>query len=310
MSEANAIWAALAEALLRAPGQTPTTVSKLILSAPTNVSWDLASVAEWASTQQPVEITHSAIHERWEKARTAADLGIHAFPINSAHYPASLRLIEDPPPVLYVRGNLALLHAPPGVAIVGTRKASSAGIIIAKRIAQYFAGHDWTVISGLALGIDAAAHRGALAAAGGTIAVLAHGLKGASPKANALLADEILLNGGAWVSEHPADVPARPENFVLRNRIQIGLSAGSIIVEGEERSGTMTQAEFCLRNHRSLFAVFPSTAEELKLVSKGPLILINKRGATAVRSKDDYPSVMNRLQATRERLGGSQSPAA
>ncbi|WP_421381036.1 DNA-processing protein DprA (plasmid) [Paraburkholderia sp. DD10] len=231
------------------------------------------------------------------------DAGITVVSINSLCYPRYLAAIEDPPPVIFVKGNLGVLKRPPGVSVVGTRKASSAGITIAERIAGHFAARDWTIVSGLALGIDAAAHRGALQAGGTTVAVLAHGLQSASPKANALLGDEILASNGAWISEHPIGVHARPEYFVLRNRIQIGLSAGSIIVEGEERSGTMTQAEFCLRNRRQLFAVLPEKAEALKLVSKGPLILINKRGATPLRSREDYEAAAGLMEEKRVALG-------
>ncbi|GAA5231731.1 hypothetical protein GCM10025795_02180 [Verticiella sediminum] len=228
--------------------------------------------------------------------------GIYSIPICASAYPRYLREIADAPPVLYLRGNRDLLKQPAGVAIVGTRKASPNGIVIAERIARYFAERSWTVVSGLALGIDAAAHKGALHGHGSTIAVLAHGLREASPKTNSHLAHQILDQGGAWVSEYPIDTPARPEQFVHRNRIQIGLSAGSIIVEGEERSGTMTQAEFCVRNKRKLFAVFPEQAESLKLVSRGPLILINKRGATPLRSKNDYPRAMDAMSQIRNEL--------
>ncbi|MGN6660768.1 MAG: DNA-processing protein DprA [Achromobacter mucicolens] len=241
--------------------------------------------------------------EEWQAASKVAETtrraGIATIPIGEPDYPAYLATIQDPPPVLYVRGNLELLRRQAGVAIVGTRKASPNGIIIAERISKYFAESRWTIVSGLAMGIDAAAHRGALDVGGATIAVLAHGLRSASPKMNAHLGSEILEKGGAWVSEYPIDVPAKPEQFVLRNRIQIGLSAGSIIVEGEERSGTMTQAEFCLRNKRKLFAVLPEKIDALKLVSTGPLILVNKRGATPLRSKDDYTAAMNSMESLR-----------
>jgi DNA processing protein len=230
------------------------------------------------------------------------EAGLFVVPVTSPTYPTCLRLIEDAPPVIFVKGNHDLLSAPPGVSVVGTRKASLAGITIATRIARHFAERDWTIVSGLAMGIDAAAHRGALDAEGPTIAELAQGLQGASPKANALLGEEILARNGAWISEHPLGIRARPEYFVLRNRIQIGLSASSIIVEGEERSGTMTQAEFCLRNKRHLFAVLPEKAEALRLVSKGPLILINKRGATPLRSRADYDSAAMAMQEKRFQL--------
>ncbi|UIF86087.1 DNA-processing protein DprA [Cupriavidus sp. UYPR2.512] len=247
-------------------------------------------------------MSEDEVRSAWAVISETALKDIHPVFIGSAEYPSYLRSIDEPPPVLYIKGNRKLLSSPPGVSVVGTRKASSAGTIIAKRIARYFAEKNWTVVSGLALGIDAAAHAGALAGDGPTIAVLAHGLEHASPKANAKLGAEILEKGGAWASEYPVGVAARPEQFVLRNRIQIGLSAGSVIVEGEERSGTMTQAEFCLKNHRQLFAVLPERADSLGLVSKGPRILINKRGATPLRSKEDYESALNTLEVKRSEI--------
>ncbi|CAB3863753.1 hypothetical protein LMG26858_02359 [Achromobacter anxifer] len=292
----------LAIALTRFVRLSPGRASDLLLSAPPE-TWDSEEHAvDWFNEHHAPKDTRLG-PEEWQAASKVAETtrraGIATIPIGAPDYPPYLATIQDPPPVLYVKGNLELLRRQAGVAIVGTRKASPNGIIIAERISKYFAECGWTVVSGLAMGIDAAAHRGALDVRGATIAVLAHGLRSASPKINAHLGSEILEKGGAWVSEYPIDVPAKPEQFVLRNRIQIGLSAGSIIVEGEERSGTMTQAEFCLRNKRKLFAVLPEKIDALKLVSTGPLILVNKRGATPLRSKDDYTAAMNSMASLR-----------
>ena len=288
---------------------SPGSVSTLLLRAPIDQLSTESDLLDWClehgaalnrSAEPDVGRARRAVHETIE-----ADVA--AIPITSEEYPAHLRAIEDAPPVIYVRGSRQILSGPPGVSVVGTRKASPNGLRIAERISSYFAERGWVIVSGLALGIDTAAHRGALNVAGGTIAVLAHGLHQASPKANTHLANDILTSGGVWLSEHPLNVPALPEQFVHRNRIQIGLSAGSIIVEGEERSGTMTQAEFCIRNKRHLFAVFPENADGLRLVSKGPLILINKRGATPLRSRDDYESAARLMEAKRAALAASPS---
>ncbi len=303
----------LAIALTRFARVSPGRASDLLLSAPPDVLESEGYAVEWFNEHYATGDSRLSLAD-WEAATKVADLtrgaGIAAIPIGDESYPTYLAAIQDPPPVLYVKGNLELLHRPAGVAIVGTRKASPNGIIIAERISKYFAESDWTIVSGLAMGIDAAAHRGALNARGATIAVLAHGLRSASPKINSHLGSEILESGGAWVSEYPIDVPAKPEQFVLRNRIQIGLSAGSIIVEGEERSGTMTQAEFCLRNKRKLFAVLPDKIDTLKLVATGPLILVNKRGATPLRSKEDYAAALTSMETVRNSiaLGGARSP--
>lgn len=292
----------LAIALTRFVRLSPGRASDLLLSAPPDTWGSEEHAVDWFNEHHAASdarLSPNDMQAASKVADTTRRAGIATIPIGDPYYPQYLATIQDPPPVLYIKGNLELLRRQAGVAIVGTRKASPNGIIIAERISKYFAESDWTIVSGLAMGIDAAAHRGALDVHGATIAVLAHGLRSASPKINAHLGSEILEKGGAWVSEYPIDVPAKPEQFVLRNRIQIGLSAGSIIVEGEERSGTMTQAEFCLRNRRKLFAVLPEKIDALKLVSTGPLILVNKRGATPLRSKDDYTAAMNAMESLR-----------
>ncbi|WP_186060978.1 DNA-processing protein DprA [Burkholderia gladioli] len=295
----------VAELLIRACRLSPGATSALLLKAPIEHMVDEHDILEWCESNG---VSHAklrdsdALSQAKRAIQQTAEAEIFIIPITSADYPEHLRRIEEAPPVIYIKGNLEVVSGKPGVSVVGTRKASPNGLKIAERISSYFAEKNWTIVSGLALGIDAAAHRGALDVSGNTVAVLAHGLHQATPKANAHLANNILALGGAWVSEHPINVPAFPEQFVQRNRIQIGLSAGSIIVEGEERSGTMTQAEFCLRNHRQLFAVLPEKADELKLVSKGPLILINRRGATPLRSRDDYQSAAKLMEAKRQEL--------
>lgn len=312
MSERAIAATTFAIALTRYARLSPGRVSALLLAAPEEIWHSGGHAIDWFNEHHASVETRLEPHD-WEAAAKVAEAtlrnGISAVVIGDVGYPTYLAGIQDPPPVLYVKGNIDLLVRPAGVAIVGTRKASPNGIIIAERISKYFAESDWTIVSGLAMGIDAAAHRGALNAAGATIAVLAHGLRSASPKVNAHLGSEILEKGGAWVSEYPIDVTAKPEQFVLRNRIQIGLSAGSIIVEGEERSGTMTQAEFCLRNKRKLFAVLPEKIDALKLVSTGPLILVNKRGATPLRSKEDYTAAMNSMAPLRSSMGVTKSAA-
>jgi DNA processing protein len=231
------------------------------------------------------------------------DNNIECISILDPIYPYSLKIINNPPAILFVRGDLNILNLLPGVAVVGTRQVTPNGAIIAKRISSYLAQAGWVVISGLAIGVDSYAHYGSLEAGGKTIAVLAHGLHKASPKQNALLADEILLKGGAWVSEHPWGVEPRKEFFVHRNRIQIGLSAGSIIIESEIKSGTTTQAEYCIQANRSLFAVVPQfTNNPLGLLSNGPLYLVDKKGASPIKSKEDYPFLLQKLNDVRTEL--------
>jgi DNA processing protein len=223
--------------------------------------------------------------------------------LTDTRYPATLRAIYDPPPILYVKGSLGILETLPGIAIVGTREATSNGRRIAYRLAAFMAENKWTVVSGLALGIDAAAHEGALARNAPNIAVLAHGLHTASPPSHKVLAQSILDAGGAWVSEHPMGQTPRKEFFVRRNRIQIGLSVGSIIVEGKVRSGTMTQAQFCLRERRPLFAVVPSDKiNSLGLVAEGTRWLVQERKAIPIYGKEDYSLLLETARKARDSL--------
>jgi DNA processing protein len=222
--------------------------------------------------------------------------GIRPVPIHADTYPHVLRKISDAPPIIYVKGNVDALKHVPGVAVVGTRKASAHGLLIAERISEFLSEEGWSIVSGLALGIDAAAHEGALRGGTPTIAVLAHGLEKAQPTSNEPLAQRIIEAGGAWISEHPIGVQAIPKNFVLRNRIQVGLSAASIIVEAEEQSGSKTQADFCLRNKRTLFAVLPEPGSKVNTVSALPRMLVNVRGATPIYSRSDYPAMLDTIK--------------
>lgn len=253
---------------------------------------------------------HSQLH-LGPKELAAADrilqrcsaMGIEALSITDSRYPKFLRDIPAAPPVLFVRGHLSVLEMLPGVAVVGSRSATTQGMEIARRISAFLSKKGWPIVSGLALGIDAAAHQGALEAGGKTIAVLAHGLHRASPAQNKALAEKILDSGGLWLSEHAPDVPAQKHFFVQRNRIQAGLSAGSIIVEGKAESGSMTQAQYCLGQKRQLFAILPPKGKSsLRLVSEGPEKLVKEHGAIAIRSLNDYELVLSALAASREAL--------
>jgi DNA processing protein len=223
-------------------------------------------------------------------------IGVSPIPIWSDQYPAILRHIADAPPIIFVRGDASVLQLLPGVAVVGTRKASPHGLRISERLAEHVASQGWVVVSGLALGIDAAAHEGAILGGTPTIAVLAHGLEKAQPSANQPLAQRILDAGGLWVSEHPVGVKAKPAHFVWRNRIQVGLSCASVIVEGEEQSGSATQAEFCLRNKRTLFGVLPEAGSKVSTVSALPRMLVGMRGAIPIYSKADYPAMIDAIK--------------
>ena len=168
-------------------------------------------------------------------------------------YPPALLTMPDPPPLLYVKGRLDLLQAR-AVAIVGSRSATPQGIDDARRFAQALSDAGLVIVSGLALGIDGAAHRGGLNGPGGTIAVIGTGADLVYPPLHHALAHEIALNG-TIVSEWPLGTPARPANFPQRNRLIAGLASGVLIVEAATRSGSLITARLANEMGRDVFAI-------------------------------------------------------
>jgi DNA processing protein len=198
------------------------------------------------------------------------------------NYPAGLRQIPDPPPFLYLRGVM-----PPGehdcVAIVGARAASDAGLHMAQRLALELAARGITVVSGLARGVDGAAHRGALEANGRTIAILGCGIDIIYPPEHRKLADSIVAANGALISELPLGSPPVPENFPVRNRLIAGLSLGVVIVEAADKSGSLITARLALEQNRQVFAV---PGSPLSGKSRGSNRLL-KEGAKLVECVED-----------------------
>lgn len=207
--------------------------------------------------------------------------GVNTLTLGDDDYPASLKNIYDPPPVLYFKGNL-LKSDERALAIVGTRRASRYGLEFAKQLASQLASLGITIVSGLASGIDTAAHSGAVEAQGRTIAVFGCGVDTIFPAENRDLAKRI-ESFGACVSEFPIGTPTGKSNFPRRNRIISGLSLGVIVVEGHYDSGAMITAKEALEQGREVFAVPGNVGLEQ---SKGPHWLI-KQGAKLVESVED-----------------------
>ena len=198
-----------------------------------------------------------------------------------ADYPARLETIESSPSLIYYRGSLPA-QEPNAIGIVGSRSCTSYGRRMAEQIAAGLVRAGWTVISGLARGIDAHAHRGALDAEGRTIAVLAGGLSEIYPPEHDELAEEIVRNG-AILTETPMTVPPQPGMFPARNRIISALSRAIVVVEANERSGALITATHAAEQGREVFAV-PGNADSA--ASAGCLELIRK-GARLIRSTAD-----------------------
>jgi DNA processing protein len=222
-----------------------------------------------------------------------------------ADYPAALRDLCDAPLVLYVRGRLECLGER-AVAIVGSRAATAYGRNVASTMAAEFAAFGATVVSGLARGIDAAAHRGAIDAGLATVAVLGSGVRALYPQYHALLADEIVERGGAVISEFAPSQPARAFQFPMRNRIVAALAHATIVVEASSRSGALITARLADELGRSVFAIpgdvgRPTSAGTNALIADGvPLVTSATDVAALMRWQLSFPRVEKHTGAASE----------
>ena len=198
----------------------------------------------------------SLVEEALRIEQQCAQEGIRPLFLLSEEYPASLREIAVPPMVLYVRGAYDLWCDREHISLVGTRRASEYGQKITRQIVKDLSKvhPPLTIVSGLAYGVDIRAHEAALDEGLPTVAVLAHGLDTLYPSTHRRIAEEILRDGGAWVSEYPPGVKPYRQAFVARNRIIAGLSAATIVVEAGERSGSLSTASYALESGREVFA--------------------------------------------------------
>jgi DNA processing protein len=238
------------------------------------------------------------LNQGYEKARkvveSAALKGIGILTIDAPGFPATLSKIPNPPVVLFWRGNCSALNAEGSVAVIGTRSPTEFGLKTAHRLGKVFAESGFIVVSGLALGCDAAAHEGCLEAHGKTIAILAHGLHRIYPKANQPLAERILENDGCLLSEYAPDVPARPEFFIERDRLQSGLGLAVVVVETDERGGSMHTIRFGCDQGKVIGAVaHPQQYRSDK--SRGNERLIDAHQATALSDKDNLQVFISNL---------------
>jgi DNA processing protein len=253
----------------------------------------MASLTELEACGVPAQVAQAifaqaGVKEAERVIEAAAKSGCRVLTYAHDEYPPLLKQLPDAPVVLYVRGDLGAMsrHA---VAIVGTRRPTAYGSQVAHRLASDLAQRQLVIVSGLARGIDSAAHTGALEARGKTVAVLGSGLDVIYPREHKRLADRI-VESGALVSEFPLGTSPAPENFPIRNRIISGLSLGVVIVEAAEYSGSLITARLALEQNREVFAV-PGNITTAQ--SFGPNHLI-KQGAKLV---DQWTDVMEELPA-------------
>lgn len=235
-----------------------------------------------------------------ERIRTA---NVRLVTREDAAYPALLGETVNAPPLLYARGTLSPTDRW-AIAIVGTRKPSSYGREVTTLLARDLAQAGVTIVSGLALGVDAVAHRAALQAGGRTIAVLGSGVDQPSPQTNYALGMAI-IEQGALIAEYPLGTPPAAVNFPPRNRLISGMSQGVVVIEAGERSGALITVEFALEQNRDVFAV-PGSIFSSR--SQGTHQLI-RSGAMLVRSADDILEALHMQEATAHQAVAAAVPA-
>lgn len=227
-------------------------------------------------------------------AERVAQMGGTMIPIDSPNYPQTLLQIPDAPSVLYVRGTLPS-NINQAVAVVGTRRCTEDGAAKAGELAKCLAEQGRPLVSGMALGVDAAAHRASLALGAPTVAVLAHGLDRAHPKGNERLALRLLDSGGAWVTEHPPGTKVLPWMFAARNRILVGLCEATVMVQSPLQGGSMISAKFALGYNREVFAVMPEKG--FSRVWEGNKELIVNSEAQKLIRVEDLPLFLSGVSA-------------
>jgi DNA processing protein len=253
----------------------------------------MASLTELESCGLPAHVAQAVfaqagLKEAEKELEGAAKAEARVLTYASEDYPPLLKQIPDPPLILYVRGDVKVLsrHA---VAIVGTRRPTAYGSQVAHRLAHDLAQRLLVIVSGMARGIDSAAHHGALEAKGKTVAVFGSGIDVIYPRENKRLVEQ-MLESGAVISEFPLGTSPAPENFPIRNRIISGLSLGVVVVEAAEYSGSLITARLAVEQNREVFAV-PGNITSAQ--SFGPNHLI-KQGAKLV---DQWMDVVEEFPA-------------
>ncbi len=245
------------------------------------------SLTELEALEIPVEATRfiaegQARRAAEEERHRVEQAGGAILTYSDADYPDRLKQIFDPPAVLWMRGSRSLLSRP-AIAVVGTRHPTPYGSGMAEMLARDLASRRLTILSGMARGVDTAAHKGALAGGGATVAVWGTGIDVIYPKENKRLAEDILSAGGAIVSEYPIGTFPAPQNFPRRNRILSGMSVGVLVIEAGEHSGTRVTARCAIEQNRDVFAV-PGNVTNKN--SWGPNTLI-KQGAKLTATWED-----------------------
>ncbi len=210
---------------------------------------------------------------------------------NDIWYPKSLLEIKKAPSKLFYMGDIGILNRCRGVAVIGTRKASSYGLEIARKIGQMAADSELIVINGLAIGCDTASLEGAISQNGKCVVVLPCGLDQIYPKSNYELAEKILEHGGCLISEYDQGITPQKNCFIDRDRIQSGLSNGIIIVESDETGGTMHTANFAQKQYRRIACYYSNLLEHMS----GNKYLVESGKGEMLKKMEDVQVFMNRI---------------
>ena len=247
-------------ALNMTPGIGPRAATKLLERFGSADAVFQARRTELESLRLKPETIESILKREFEEKavqelQNVKALGGDVLILDDGSYPSMLREIADPPITLYVKGEWQACLELPCVAVIGSRMCSTYGENASEMLARDLASRGICIVSGLARGIDAAAHKGAIRGAGKTIAVLGTGIDNVYPRENTRLVKEILDTGGAVVSQFPLGTPPLKDNFPYRNRIISGLSLGVLIVEASERSGSLITARLATEQNREVMAV-------------------------------------------------------
>ena len=275
-------------ALTLTPGLGPTRISRAVELAGGDAGRLLGmALTELEGLRLPAKAVQfiadgrarAAAEKEWSLVEEA---GASILTPEDVEYPDRLREIYDPPTVLWVRGDTSLLERP-GIAVVGTRAPSVYGAGMAEMLSRDLANRGLVIQSGMARGVDTAAHKGALAVGGKTLAVWGTGLDVVYPKENKRLAEEIVMSGGAIVSEFPMGTFPAPQNFPIRNRTLSGMSVGVLVIEAAEHSGTRITARCAMEQNREVYAV-PGNVTNKN--AWGPNTLI-KQGAKLTATWED-----------------------
>ena len=235
-----------------------------------------------------------------DEAKRVAEAGASFLTREDAAYPERLREIYDPPAVLWIRGDAAVL-ARPGIAVVGTRQPSPYGAGMAEMLSRDLAHRGLVILSGMARGVDSAAHKGALDAGGKTAAVWGTGIDVVYPKENKKLAERIVESGGTIVSEYRLGTFPAPQNFPIRNRILSGMSIGVLVIEAGEYSGTRITARCAMEQNRDVYAV-PGNVTNKN--AWGPNTLIKQGAKLTATWEDVWEELRSEVKLQLEEITG------